>query len=105
MEQWGNHLIKLNVDKEEKFEINIDSYDDTIEHIKDELEDKLIEFKKQKSKEKNIPVYYAFTNEVLYKILQLKPKIIKDFKKADFLLDVKIKLHGNETINEINIKC
>lgn len=101
MEQWANHFIKLNVKKEENFEFDIN--DNECEYSNnDNLKEKLIEFRKQRSKEKNIPAYYVFNNDELEKILELMPKTIDDLKKSKILPDVKINFHGKDIINLIN---
>lgn len=64
--------------------------------------DRLIEFRKKKSKEKNIPAYYIFTDQELEKILELHPKTIKELADSKILSDIKVKLHGNEIIEIIN---
>ncbi|MCX4303415.1 MAG: NERD domain-containing protein [Clostridia bacterium] len=66
------------------------------------LRDKLIAFRKEKSQNKNIPIYYIFTDEELEKILNEMPKKIDDLKKSNILTEVKIKFHGDEIINIIN---
>lgn len=101
MEQWANHFIKLNVKKEENFEFDIN--DNECEYSNnDNLKEKLIEFRKQRSKEKNIPAYYVFNNDELEKILELMPKTIDALKKSKILPDVKINFHGKDIINLIN---
>ena len=101
MEQWANNFIKLNVKKEENFEFDIN--DNECEYSNnDNLKEKLIEFRKQRSKEKNIPAYYVFNNDELEKILELMPRTIDDLKKSKILPDVKINFHGKDIINLIN---
>ena len=64
MEQWANHFIKLNVEKEENFENVFEDCEDKVESSNtDILKERLIEFRKQRSKEKNIPAYYVFNNK------------------------------------------
>ena len=103
MEQWANHFIKLNIEKEENFEIKLEDCEDKVESLYvDVLKERLIEFRKQRSKEKNIPAYYVFNNDELEKILQILPKTFEDLKKSKILTDVKINPHGKEIINIIN---
>ena len=103
MEQWANHFIKLNIEKEENFEIKLEDCEDKVESLNvDVLKERLIEFRKQRSKEKNIPAYYVFNNDELEKILQILPKTFEDLKKSKILTDVKINSHGKEIINIIN---
>ena len=70
--------------------------------IKDDLKDKLIEFKKNRSNEMNIPAYYVFTNEELDKLVELRPKTVEELKNANILTAIKIKTHGEEIIKIIN---
>lgn len=103
MEQWAEHFIKLNVSTDENFDIDINDNSENKEVENDtSLKDKLIEFRKVRSKEKNIPAYYVFTNEELDKILNLNPKTIEDLQKSQILSNAKLKSHGTEIINIIN---
>ena len=74
------------------------------ERIKDDLKDRLIELRKNRVKEMNIPAYYIFTNDELEKLLELRPKTIEELKNSNILTLVKIKTHGIHIIEEIN-KC
>ena len=103
MEQWANHFIKLNIEKEENFEIKLEDCEDKVESLNvDVLKERLIEFRKQMSKEKNIPAYYVFNNDELEKILQILPKTLEDLKKSKILNDVKVNAHGKDIVNIIN---
>lgn len=103
MEQWANHFIKLNVEKEENFENVFEDCEDKVESSNtDILKERLIEFRKQRSKEKNIPAYYVFNNDELEKILQILPKTLEDLKKSKILNDVKVNAHGKDIISIIN---
>ena len=103
MEQWANHFIKLNVEKEENFENVFEDCEDKVESSNtDILKERLIEFRKQRSKEKNIPAYYVFNNDELERILEILPKTYEDLKKSKILTDVKINSHGKDIVNIIN---
>ena len=103
MEQWANHFIKLNIEKEENFEIKLEDCEDKVESLNvDVLKERLIEFRKQRSKEKKIPAYYVFNNDELEKILQILPKTLEDLKKSKILNDVKVNAHGKDIVNIIN---
>lgn len=103
MEQWANHFIKLNVEKEENFENVFEDCEDKFESSNtDILKERLIEFRKQRSKEKNIPAYYVFNNNELERILEILPKTYEDLKKSKILTDVKINSHGKDIVNIIN---
>lgn len=67
----------------------------------DTLKERLIELRKAKSREMNIPAYYVFTNEELDRLVEIKPKTIDELKKANILTPIKIKIHGEAIINEI----
>ena len=102
MEQWANHFIKLNVEKEEKFENVFEDCEDKVESSNtDILKERLIEFRKKRSKEKNIPAYYVFNNDELERILEITPKTFEDLKNSKILNDVKVNSHGKEIISII----
>lgn len=100
MESWASSLLSYNVSND------IDYYDYyKSKFIKekaidnDNLKNKLINFRKERSASMNIPAYYVFTNEELDKLVELKPKDISELKSI--LTHIKIKTHGNEIINII----
>ena len=101
-------MAKSYVDLSAKEEINYydyykEKYCNNISiSIKDDLKDKLIEFRKNRSNEMNIPAYYVFTNEELDKLVELRPKTIEELKNANILTTIKIKTHGEEIIKVIN---
>ena len=101
MQEWANHFLKLNINKNDDFNIN-ETNTQLIKANKGILKERLIEFRKQRAKERNIPAYYVFTNEELDRILVLNPKTIEELKESKILSDIKIKTHGNEIINIIN---
>lgn len=68
----------------------------------DGLKDRLIELRKTRSNEMNIPAYYVFTNDELDKLVELRPKSIDELKSFNILTPVKIKMHGKIIIDEIN---
>ena len=70
--------------------------------INDDLKERLIEFRKNRSNEMNLPAYYVFTNEELDKLVELRPKSLEELKNANILTPVKIKIHGEEIIKVIN---
>ena len=70
--------------------------------INDDLRERLIELRKNRSNEMNIPAYYVFTNEELDKLVEFKPKTIDELKKANILTPVKVKTHGDKIIEEIS---
>ena len=64
------------------------------------IEENLKTFRKDKSKEKNIPAYYIFTDEELKNIVDTMPKTVEDLK--GILPEVKIKYHGEKIIEIVN---
>lgn len=72
-----------------------------VKNINDNLKDRLIELRKNRSKEMNIPAYYVFTNDELDKLVELKPRTIEKLKDLNILTPIKIKTHGEEIIKEI----
>ena len=68
----------------------------------DELKNKLIEFRKERSKELNIPAYYVFTNDELDELIELKPKTIEELKNSKILSSIKLKTHGAQIVDLFN---
>jgi len=69
--------------------------------INDNLKDRLVELRKTRSNEMNIPAYYVFTNDELEKLVELRPKTIEELKNANILTPIKLKTHGEKIIDEI----
>lgn len=86
----------INISSNEKVNYYED-YKNKYCNANEDLKDKLIEFRKERSKEMNIPAYYIFTNEELDKIIELNPKTIEEL--SNILNSIKIKTHGKEIIN------
>lgn len=86
------------IKKENVLEINNKKNNNDILDIKN----RLIQYRSNKSKERNIPAYYIFNNDELEKLLSLLPKNFEELKKAKILSDIKLKLHGKEIIRIIN---
>ena len=103
-EDWAKSFLKLNVEKivdyyqyyKEKFVIDDNNQK---ADINNDLKERLINFRKERSKEMGIPAYYVFTNEELDKILELKPKTIDELN--NILSPIKMKTHGEQIIKEI----
>ncbi len=68
----------------------------------DDLKNRLISFRKIRSKELGLPAYYVFTDEELAKLVEIRPKSIEELRTANILAPIKIKTHGEQIINEIN---
>ncbi len=71
----------------------------------DDLRNRLIEFRKNRSNEMNIPAYYVFTNEELDKLVELRPKTVEELKNANILTSIKLKTHREKIIDEIKNYC
>ena len=67
----------------------------------DNLKERLIELRKNRANEMNIPAYYIFTNDELDKLVELKPKTIDELKDLNILSPIKVKTHGEVIIKEI----
>lgn len=98
-EQELRDWLKNNISLNNSLSKIVDSCKDSnVEHLRKNL----IEFRKVISKEKNIPAYYVFNNEELGKLIEYKPKDIKELKNLKILSDIKIKVHGQKIIDIIN---
>ena len=97
----ANYHKEINKDYKEFYKKFITEFNNTKPDI-GVLKESLINYRKSKSREKNIPAYFIFTNEELDKILENLPKSEKALKDSKILSDVKIKLHGKEIIDIIN---
>lgn len=110
-----NYNKIINVDYIEKYEKLVNSSNAVLIETKDSeseaiqnttnnnsMKENLIAFRKAKSKERNLPAYYIFTNDELEKILELMPKTKEELENAKILTDVKVKLHGDEIIEILN---
>ena len=102
MEDWANTFLSLNVD------INVDYYNyyknkffNTKTISDEELEKKLIEFRKVRSQLMNIPAYYVFKNEELKRLVEKRPKNIEELKGE--LPPIKVKTHGELIVQIINM--
>ncbi len=67
-----------------------------------EMKNILVEFRKNRAKQMNIPAYYIFTNKELEELIEVKPKTIEELRKSNILSEIKIRTHGNEIVNIFN---
>ncbi len=88
LRDWAKKNITL-----EKIEKSIDN-----ENIKK----KLIEFRKEKAKDKKIPAYYIFNNAEMDLLIKHRPKDLMELENLKILSPTKIKFHGQEIIDAIN---
>ena len=70
--------------------------------MNDNLKERLIELRKNRSIKMHIPAYYMYTNDELDKLVEIRPKTIEELKIANILPPIKIKTHGEVIIKEIN---
>ena len=103
MEEMAQSYINLSSKEEiNYYEYYKEKYCNSINtSINDDLRDRLIELRKNRSNEMNIPAYYVFTNDELDKLVELRPKTIEELKKSNILTPIKIKTHGETIIKEI----
>lgn len=108
MERWANNFLRLNVEKNiDYYEMYkqkyIDNHSQTQEsNDQSRLKNRLIEFRKTRSREMNIPAYYVFNNDELEKLLLIKPKTIDELTKSKILTPIKVKTHGKQIVEIIN---
>ena len=70
--------------------------------VQDDLKERLIELRKNRSTEMNLPAYYIFTNDELDKLVEVRPKTLDELKNTNILTPIKVKTHGEIIIEEIN---
>lgn len=104
MEEMAKSYINLSFKEEiDYYEYYKDKYYKKLPiSIDDDLKDRLIQLRKERSNEMGLPAYYVFTNDELDKLIELRPKTMEELKKANILTSVKIKTHGDAIIEEIN---
>ena len=100
MEEIAQSYINLSNNEDiNYYEYYKNKYCNNVVSMNDDLKDRLIELRKVRSSEMNIPAYYVFTNDEL---VELRPKTIEKLKNANILSPIKIKTHGKIIIEEIN---
>ena len=67
----------------------------------EQLREKLIEFRKERAREKGIPPFYIFNNVELEELLKIMPKSKEELVKSNVLPAIKVKVHGDEIIKII----
>ena len=70
--------------------------------VNDDLKDRLTELRNTRSNAMNLPAHYIFTNDELDKLVELRPKTLEELKNLNILTPIKIKIHGEKIIEEIN---
>lgn len=104
MEEMAQSYINLSSKEEiDYYEYYKEKYCNNINtSINDDLRERLIELRKTRSNEINIPAYYVFTNDELDKLVELRPKTMEELKSSNILTPIKIKTHGEFIIEEIS---
>ncbi len=104
MEKMAQSYIDLSFKEEiDYYEYYKEKYGNNINvSAGDDLKDRLIELRKTRSNEMNLPAYYVFTNEELNKLVEIRPKTIEELQRANILSPIKLKTHGKSIIDEIN---
>ena len=104
MERMAQWYIDLSVKDE------IDFYDyyknkfcnGAIPQKRDDLRERLVKLRKDRSIKMNIPPYYVFSNDELEALIKMRPKTILELERSNILSPIKIKTHGREIIDAIN---
>ena len=105
MEESAKSYMSINVKEDiDYYQYYKEKYCGVEEDNSNDLKERLIELRKNRSSEMNIPAYYVFTNEELDKLVELKPKTIEELKEVNILTPIKIKTHGESIIKVINRK-
>lgn len=102
MESYNVKVQRNYYEEYSKFVNNSNTTNSLITNNNSSLREKLINFRKNRSQEKNIPAYYVFNNDELNKLVELKPKTINELKSSGILSQIKINTHGNDIIKIIN---
>lgn len=102
MEEMAQSYINLSNNEDfNYYEYYKNKYCNNVVPVNDDLKDRLIELRKVRSREMNIPAYYVFTNEELDRLVELRPRTIEELKNTNILTPIKIKTHGYSIIEEI----
>lgn len=94
-----NMSVKENIDY---YEFYKNKYCNSNVGIEDNLKDRLIKLRKNRSHKLKIPAYYIFTNYELDKLIEKRPKTIEELKNSNILSPIKIKIHGYQILDELN---
>lgn len=103
MEEVAKFFMSINVDKNNnyyEYYKNKFMVESIVNIDEENLREKLIEFRKQRSTEMNIPAYYVFNNEELDKIIEYKPNNLEGL--IPILTEIKVKTHGKKIIELLN---
>ena len=98
----ANYNMEINRDYEKEYSNGMKRMQEQAAGGNNEIKNNLLEYRKSKAKEKNIPAYYIFNNNELDRILEVMPRTRQELADSRILTDVKLKLHGEEIIKIIN---
>lgn len=102
LEEAAESYIEISYkEKIDYYEFYKSKYCSNIKNYNDNLKERLIEFRKNRAKEMNIPAYYVFTNDELDKLVELKPNTLEELESLNILTPIKTKTHGEKIIEEI----
>lgn len=103
MEELAQSYVNISLTEDiDYYEFYKNKYCNESNIMKDNLRDRLKNLRKNRSIQMKIPAYYVFTDDELEKLIEIRPKTIEDLKNANILTPVKIKIHGEQIITEIN---
>ena len=104
-EDWAKTFLNVNVSDDTDYyyyyknTLVLDNKEESKKELLN-LKERLILFRKERSKKMNIPAYFIFNNEELDKIVEKLPKTIEELRTI--LPAVKINVHGKAIIDFIN---
>lgn len=106
MEELATNYLKVPIEEELSFVNRYTLKEENVEKIevinKEDIINRLKEYRKDKAKKNNIPAYYIFTDDEMNKILDANIKTLDELKNSKILTDVKLRLHGQEIVDVIN---
>lgn len=106
MEELATNYLKAPIEEELSFVNRYTLKEENVEKIevinKEDIINRLKEYRKDKAKKNNIPAYYIFTDDEMNKILDANIKTLDELKNSKILTDVKLRLHGQEIVDVIN---
>jgi len=102
MEEKAKYYMSISVNEEIDYYTHFKNKYCTDNNKNDDLRNRLLELRKNRSNEMNIPAYYVFNNEELDKLVELRPKTIEELRNSNILTPIKVKTHGEKIVNLIN---
>lgn len=106
MEELATNYLKVPIEEKLSFVNRYTLKEENVEKIeiinKEDIINRLKEYRKDKAKKNNIPAYYIFTDDEMNKILDSNIKTLDELKNSNILTDIKFRLHGQEIVDVIN---